>query len=64
MSEIPESRYNIYQVSTADKELQRLVSTDPVLRQYMVRAENYILLVKADHQKEVTERLKEFGYLL
>lgn len=64
MSKIPESRFFIYQVSAADKGLQRLVSTDPVLRQYVVRAENYILLVKADRQKEVTERLKEFGYLL
>lgn len=64
MSKVPESRYLIYQVNATDKELQRLISVDPVLRQHVVRAENYLLLVRKDRQKEVIERLKEFGYLL
>lgn len=64
MTRVTESRYFIYRVNAADKELQRLVSTDSVLRQYMVRAENYLLLVKEEARKEVIERVKGFGYLL
>lgn len=64
MTRVTDSHYLIYQVNAADKELQRLVSTDPVLRQHVVRAENYLLLVKQERQREVIVRLKEFGYLL
>lgn len=64
MTRVTEARYLIYRVNAADKELQRLVSTDPVLRRHVVRAENYLLLVKEGGQKELIARLKEFGYLL
>lgn len=57
-------KYLIYRLHTLDRELLQLLSTDPVIRQYTVRAEGHLLLVEAEHLKEVVARLKFFGYLL
>lgn len=57
-------KYDIYQLRAEDKELQRLVSTDPYLRQYTKRAEDFLLLIEKKHLNEVVNRLKSFGYLL
>lgn len=64
LQSIPNSRYAIYQVEAGNKELQKLLSTDPVIRKYTVRAENYLLLIEVKYQKQVIDRLKSFGYLL
>ena len=42
----------------------RILASDPLLRQYIKRAEDYILLVDALHFIEVQKRLKEYGYLV
>lgn len=64
LQDIPTDRYLPFQLRENDRELQRILSTDPILRQYTVRAENYLILVKAQHLKAMKERLKELGYLL
>lgn len=63
MQEINSSKYVIYQLDPANEELLHLISTDPHLRKYTHRAENYLLVVDADKQKDMLARLKSFGYL-
>ena len=55
--------YVIYRISPDDKDLQRIVSIDPFIRQYSLRAEDYLWLVEAQMLDAVKKRLKEYGYL-
>lgn len=64
LQKVSNEKYRVYQLKAEDKELQRLVSTDPYLRQYTKRAEDYLLLIETEHLREVTNRLRSFGYLL
>lgn len=64
LQKVKSEDYKIYRLQADDKELQRIVSTDPYLRQYTKRAEDYLLLVESQHLREVISRLKSFGYLL
>lgn len=56
--------YAVYKVQSENRELQRLLSTDEVLRQHVVRAEGYIILIRKDDKQKVVDRLKKFGYLI
>ena len=55
-------RYDIYRIDKEDKELQRFVSTDPVIRAHSLRAEGFLLLVAPADFKTIANRLKEAGY--
>ena len=63
VSRMKDKDYAIYHISPEDKELQRIVSTDPFIRQYSLRAEGYLWLIEASKVKAVQKRLKECGYL-
>lgn len=56
------TQYEIYRINKEDKELQRLVSTDPVIRAHSLRAEGFLLLIEPVNFKTVSSRLKESGY--
>lgn len=56
--------YQLFQLPKGDPQLMRILSSDPLLRQYIKRAEDYILIVDASHFYEVQKRLKEYGYLV
>lgn len=56
--------YLLYQLDSNNDELLKLISTDPLIRKYTVRAEGHMLLVRKDAYKQVITRLKSFGYLL
>ena len=56
--------YHLFQLPKGDPQLMRILASDPLLRQYIKRAEDYILLVDALHFIEVQKRLKEYGYLV
>lgn len=58
------SRYILYQLDGKDEGLLRLLTTDPVLKALIIRAEGYRILVEKDNQKQLMERLKAYGYLL
>lgn len=58
------NKYSIYQLNVKDKELQRIVSSDPFIRQHTKRAEDYLLLIENAYLNEVVAKLKSFGYLL
>lgn len=56
--------YLLFQLPKGDPQLMRILASDPLLRQYIKRAEDYILIVDASHILEVQKRLKEYGYLV
>ena len=60
---VKEPEYIPYRIDPEDKELQRIVSTDPVIREYSLRAEGYLWLIEANKLKVIQKRLKECGYL-
>lgn len=63
ITKAPATKYVLYHIAPEDKELQRIVSTDSVIRQYSLRAEGYLWLIEADKLKTIQKRLKECGYL-
>ncbi|MBR6283196.1 MAG: hypothetical protein IKR25_02735 [Muribaculaceae bacterium] len=58
------SRYQLYGVDPNNHPLIQLLDTDPVLRQLIIRAEGYRLLVHANDFERFSARLKDLGYLL
>lgn len=64
LSEVDEEKYVICKLKPEDKELQHLISTDPYIRKYTKRAEDYMLLIEAQHLSYIANYLKTFGYLL
>lgn len=57
-------KYILTKIPKENKELQRILLTDPVIRKYTVKAEGFLLLIEEDHMKQVSERLKTYGYVL
>ena len=58
------SEYSMYQVAPENKALIHLLNTDANLRKLVIRAENFIFLVKDKHLKKFREYLKSLGYIL
>lgn len=64
LTPIVSNAYRLYKVSSSNKELLHLLSTDPVLKPLVIRAEGYVVLIHNDNLPKVVARLKAFGYLL
>ena len=60
----PQKKYSLFQIPADNKELQRIILTDPVIRKYSLKAEGFILLVETSNKGKVMEALKKYGYLL
>ncbi len=45
-----------------DKELIALLTTDPVLKKHVIKAENYHLIVEKKQYSTVKKRLAQFGF--
>ena len=56
--------YKRYTLDPENRDLVQLVTTDPVLRQIVIRAEGYRIMVKNDDLKKFETQLKKHGYLL
>ena len=56
--------YKRYSLDPENRDLVQLVTTDPVLRQIVIRAEGFRILVKNDDLKKFETQLKKHGYLL
>ena len=56
--------YKRYTLDPENRDLVQLVTTDPVLRQIVIRAENYRIMVKTEDLKKFEIQLKKHGYLL
>ena len=60
----PQKKYALLQIPADDKELQRIILSDPVIRKYTLKAEGFILLVEITNKSKVEDALKKYGYLL
>ncbi|MBU0701798.1 hypothetical protein KKE26_11010 [bacterium] len=49
---------------TPDKELISILATDEILKKYILKAENYRVLIKTAHINKVKKRLGELGYFV
>lgn len=56
--------YKHYRLSPDNAELIRLITTDEQLRQLVVRAEGFLILVRQEDLRKFEELLKKHGYLL
>ena len=54
----------IVRVSDDHPELLRIISSDPVLRKFVIRAEQGYLLYPLAKGSEFLERMKQLGYLI
>lgn len=60
----PQKQYKLLQLPAENKELQRIVLSDPNIRKYILKAEDYHILVEQDNYKKFCDTLKKYGYLL
>lgn len=51
-------------VNAKDKKLQDIIMHEPKLKQYILRAENYVVLIDQAHLSEVIKILKTYGYTI
>ena len=56
--------YKRYTLDPENRDLVMLVTTDPVLRRIVIRAENYRIMVKTEDLRKFETQLKKHGYLL
>ena len=56
--------YRHYTIDPKNSDLIQLINTDPTLRQLVIRAEGYRIMVKADDLRKFENQLKKHGYLL
>jgi hypothetical protein len=56
--------YKHYKLGPENRELIQLVITDPVLRQLVIRAEGYRIMIKNEDLNTFENQLKKHGYLL
>lgn len=56
--------YKRYTLDPENRDLVQLITTDPALRQLVIRAEGYRIMVKQDDLKKFETQLKKHGYLL
>lgn len=60
-TEIP---YTILNIPRNNKELQKIVLTEPSVRKFVIKAENYTILIKQSELSQFISALKKFGYIL
>lgn len=53
-----------YQLPSDAKDLHRLVAQDSILKQLVLKAENYFILVANPHVTKFKSRMKELGYIV
>lgn len=61
---ISKKKYIVMEIPTDNKELQRIILSDPIISKYSIKAEGYLLLVEVSNRIKVATALKKYGYLL
>ena len=56
--------YRHYTIQPDNRDLIKLITTDPVLQQIAIRAEGYRIMVKLEDLRKFETQLKKHGYLL
>lgn len=57
-------KYLLIEIPSDNIELQRLMLNEPSIRKYVLKVENYMMLVKADEEDKLKLAMKKFGYLI
>ena len=60
---IPKGTMIVYKLKP-EKELISLIAKDEILKKYVLKAENYHILVDSMHRSKVKKRLEGFGYFI
>lgn len=60
----PATTYKVLAIPAEQKELQRIMLTDSLIRCFVIKAEKYTVLIDSKAFGVVSNRLKEYGYLL
>ena len=60
----PKKKYLLLQIPADNKDLQRIILTDPMIRKYTLKVENFMILVESSNYKKVCDTLKKYGYLV
>lgn len=58
------SSYVVRRINSNDKRLQEIILTDKELKKYIVRAENYIILMEQKNVDKISQILRGYGYLI
>ena len=61
---IESTKYVIYKVNFLDKELIKILNTDPYISKNTLKTENQMILIPKTYQKEVLQKLKAYGYII
>ena len=59
----PKNAYSVYRIDPKDKKLQAIILNDPMLKQYILRAENYMVLIERASIPDVKRILLKYGYI-
>ena len=62
--EEPKKKYTLYQIPQDNKELQRIIVSDPVIRKCSIRAEGFLLLVETASLKKFKDALLKYGFTM
>lgn len=60
----PDLHTKVFKIPPADKELQRLIAQDSVLKALVLKAEQFYILVPAGNGTKFKSRMKELGYFV
>ena len=58
------TNYITRSIDAKDKELQDIIMHDPNIKQYILRAEGYVVLIEQAHLSDVNNILKTYGYTI
>ena len=59
----PQNAYSVYRIDPKDKKLQAIILNDPMLKQYILRAESYMVLIERAFIPDVKRILLKYGYI-
>jgi len=60
----PKKKYTLYQIPQGNKELQRIILSDPVIRKCSVKAEGFLLLVETASLRKFKDALLKYGFTM
>lgn len=55
---------NVYQLPANSKDLHRIIAQDNILKQLILKAENFYILVTGENISKFKNRMKELGYII
>lgn len=64
LKKLNQQEYEIFQLDSSNKELINLLSTDKVLKNIIIRAEGYRIIVESRNVAKLKAHLKSYGYLI